>query len=83
MNNVYSFIENLDIKNKTVVAAISGGPDSMLLVDVLVNLKEKLNIKIVVAHVHHNLRKQSDEEAIQVETYCKENNDNGGSRRIL
>ena len=72
MENVYLFINNLDIKNKTVVVAISGGPDSMLLIDTLVDLREKLNIKIVVAHVHHNLRKQSDEEAIQVETYCKQ-----------
>ena len=74
MENVYLFINNLDIKNKTVVAAISGGPDSMLLIDTLVNLKKNLNIKIVVAHVHHNLRKQSDDEAIQVENYCNKNN---------
>ena len=74
MENVYSFINSLNIENDTVVAAISGGPDSMLLIDILVSLRTKLNIKIVVAHVHHNLRKESDEEAIMVEKYCKENN---------
>ena len=67
MNDVYKFIEELNIKNKTVIAAISGGPDSMLLLDILLNLKDKLNIKIVVAHVHHNLRKESDEEAKKVQ----------------
>ena len=73
MNYVYGFIEKLSINNKTVVAAISGGPDSMLLLDILLELKEKLNLKIVVAHVHHNLRKESDEEAKQVEKYCINN----------
>jgi len=74
MNYVYKFIEKLNIKNTTVVAAISGGPDSMLLLDILMRLREKLNLKIVVAHVHHNLRKESDNEAIEVEKICNENN---------
>ena len=74
MDHVYSFIKNLNINGKTIVAAVSGGPDSMLLLDVLLSLRDKLDIKIVVAHVHHNLRKESDDEAIEVEKYCKENN---------
>ena len=74
MDQVYKFINNLNIDNTTVVAAISGGPDSMLLLEILLSLREKLNIKIVVAHVHHNLRKESDEEAIEVEKFCKNNN---------
>ena len=74
MNYVYKFIEKLNINNTTIVAAISGGPDSMLLLDILLDLKEKLNLNIVVAHVHHNLRKESDDEALEVEKYCKEHN---------
>ena len=62
MEDVLSFINNLNIKNETVIAAISGGPDSMLLIHILNKLKMKLNLNIVVAHVHHNLRKESDEE---------------------
>ena len=73
MNYVYKFIEKLNIKNTTIVVAISGGPDSMLLLDILMSLREKLNLKIVVAHVHHNLRKESDNEAIEVEKICNEN----------
>lgn len=74
MQEVYKFIDTLNLNNKCVVAAISGGPDSMFLLDLLIKLRNKLNIKIVVAHVHHNLRKESDEEAIKVEEYCKNNN---------
>lgn len=74
MNYVYKFIEDLKLQNKTVIAAISGGPDSMLLLDILLSLKEKLNLNIIVAHVHHNLRIESDNEAIEVEKFCKNNN---------
>ncbi len=39
----------------TVVAAVSGGPDSTCLLDVLARLGEKLDLAIVVAHVDHGL----------------------------
>ena len=74
MDLVQKFIYELNIENKTIVAAISGGPDSMYLLDVLINLRDKLNINIVVAHVHHNLRKESDYEAIKVKEFCDNNN---------
>ena len=74
MKDVLNFFNNLNLNNKTVIAAISGGPDSMLLIHILNKLKRKLNLNIVVAHVHHNLRKESDNEAIMVEEYCKNNN---------
>lgn len=74
MNNSIKFIENLNINNKTIIAAISGGPDSMYLLELLLSLQEKLNINIIVAHVHHNIRKESDEEARLLEEYCKKHN---------
>lgn len=74
MNDVYKFIRSLNLNNKTVVAGISGGPDSMLLLTILLDLKEELNLNIVVAHVHHNLRKESDDEAIFVRDFCSEKN---------
>ena len=74
MNEVYNFIDKLDIKNKYIVAGISGGPDSMCLLDVLLSLRNKYGYKVVVAHVHHNLRKESDDEALKLEEYCKNNN---------
>ena len=70
MDSVYKFIDSLNIKSEYVVAAISGGPDSMFLLEVL----KKYKFKIVVCHVHHNHRIESDEEAKKVEEYCKKNN---------
>lgn len=74
MNDVNNFIKNLNIKSQYVVCAISGGPDSMFLLKTLLSLKDELNFKIVVAHVHHNLRKESDDEALNLEKFCKDNN---------
>lgn len=75
MEEAYNYIKNLDLKkNDTVVAAISGGPDSMALLYLLIKVKKELNIKVVCAHVNHNLREESKDELIFVRDYC---NDNG------
>jgi tRNA(Ile)-lysidine synthase len=52
-----------------VVAGISGGPDSIFLLYLL----EKLPIKIIVAHVNHQLRKESDSEEQFVSKLCAHN----------
>ncbi len=39
-----------------VVAAISGGADSMVLLHLLDKLKNELSIELIVAHLNHNLR---------------------------
>ena len=68
-NNI---IENELIKNgDKIVVAVSGGPDSMCLLDTLNKLKEELNFSICVAHVNHGIRKESDDEKVYAENYCK------------
>ena len=39
-----------------VLAAVSGGPDSVALLRVLSNLKAELNLRLEVAHVEHGIR---------------------------
>jgi tRNA(Ile)-lysidine synthase len=75
VKEVYDFIlNNTSLNNGDyVVIGTSGGPDSMVLLHHLMNLKDKLHFNIVVAHVHHNIRKESDEEALMVEDYCRDN----------
>lgn len=63
------------LKNKTVIISCSGGPDSMALLSVVNNIKDTNNVKVIVAHVNHKVRKESDEEAVMVENYAKSNND--------
>lgn len=44
-----------------VIIAVSGGPDSVCLLDILYNLKDDLGIFLVVAHFDHGLRPDEDE----------------------
>ena len=62
----YKLIESGD----KIVIAVSGGPDSMCLLDVLRKLKEKLKIEIVVAHVNHSIREEADSETLYIKDYC-------------
>lgn len=68
----YELIKNGD----TIVVGVSGGPDSMTLLNTLKNIKQKnlLEIKIVVAHINHMIREEADEETEYVKDFCKKNN---------
>jgi tRNA(Ile)-lysidine synthase len=52
---------NMITSGELVVVAVSGGPDSVCLLDILCKLKEELGIGIVVAHFDHGLRPDEDE----------------------
>lgn len=73
MEEAYKFlIEDVHLsKNNCVVVAVSGGPDSMALLSFLCNIQKQLKIKIICAHVNHNVRKESIEEKEFVENFCK------------
>ncbi len=58
----------------TIVVGCSGGPDSMALLHALLERRELYQLKIIVAHVDHNVRKESKEECKYVEDFCNKNN---------
>lgn len=60
---------NLNI-DKPVVCAVSGGADSLALIQVLY----ELGYKVILAHVNHHKRIESMEEAKAMEAYAKEKN---------
>lgn len=76
MEEVYNFInKKLNLKETdSIVIGVSGGPDSMALLYIMNQFKEKIGFKIICAHVNHNKRKESVDEQKQLEKYCKENN---------
>lgn len=51
-----------------VVAGVSGGADSMCLLNVLIAMK----LPVIVVHVNHGIRKEAGEDAAYVETFCRE-----------
>ena len=66
----YNLISNGD----KIVVAVSGGPDSMCLLNILKNLRQKFNIELFVAHINHMIREEADSETEYVKNYCERNN---------
>lgn len=59
------------IEGKTVVVGCSGGPDSMVLLDIVRRVKSST---VIVCHVHHGLRESATRDQKIVTTYCKKHN---------
>ena len=75
---IYDKVKEYIIKNKmitpqmTVIAAVSGGADSICLLDVLYHLREELKFTLECAHFNHNLRgSESDADEQFVLQHCK------------
>ncbi len=56
-----------------IVIGCSAGPDSMALVDMLLKIREKYSLSLIVAHVNHNVRVESIDEALYIKDYCVKN----------
>ncbi len=56
----------------TVIAAVSGGPDSVALLHILNRLAPEHGFKLVAAHVNHQLRDEADAEEKFVHNLCRE-----------
>ncbi len=66
--------ENLEINNnETIVLALSGGIDSMVLLDLLNRKKNKVDYNLIAVHINHQLRPESKFEEIYLKNYCQEN----------
>ena len=74
MNNVINFLtKDLKLeKGDVIVIANSGGPDSMCLFNILLSLRDKYDLKLICAHVNHNVREESKDEKVFLENYSKE-----------
>ncbi|MGY3724110.1 tRNA(Ile)-lysidine synthase [Granulicatella balaenopterae] len=61
-----------DLPNKCVVLAVSGGVDSMVLLEEWLQLPKELQAKkTIVCHVNHQLRQESDQEEAMVIAECQ------------
>jgi tRNA(Ile)-lysidine synthase len=55
------FQHSLLKKNDKIVLAVSGGPDSVCLLDIFSKLKKKYSLKLIIAHVNYGLRGKDSE----------------------
>lgn len=77
MNQAYdNLLKNINVSfGESIIVGVSGGPDSMALLTLLLRLRENFNIQIICAHVNHNSGRpgQSDDQKFVCQ-YCKLNN---------
>ena len=66
----YNLIESGD----RIVLGVSGGPDSICMLEILNQLKEKIGFEIFVAHINHGIRENATIDEQYVENYCKKLN---------
>ena len=68
----YNLIEDGD----KIVLGVSGGPDSISMLNILKEIKEEQIIKfeIYVAHINHMIREEAIDDEKYVEDYCNRNN---------
>lgn len=72
LDKVKTWINNyrLVTPGSRILAACSGGPDSLALVHILYRLKDEYGYSLAVAHVNHMLRPEAAEEAKFVEAFA-------------
>jgi tRNA(Ile)-lysidine synthase len=77
---VLSFIRRHSMLDSStgVIVAVSGGPDSLALLDMLLRVREKesalSSLKLHVAHLDHQLRRESDRDAEFVRALARKSN---------
>ena len=75
-NNIYKLDDklildniNIEINEKQIFISLSGGVDSMVLLDII--KKKNPDIEICAIHINYNNRKETKEEQMFLEEYCK------------
>lgn len=74
---------NLINPGDKIILGVSGGPDSIAMLDILRQLESKLDFEIYVVHINHSIRgKDADEDEEYVKNYCKKYNIKCFSKKI-
>ena len=73
LGRILKFIkeEKLVSRGDRVLIALSGGPDSVFLVEILDKIAPILNINIGCAHINHGIREDALKDELFVKKYCE------------
>lgn len=66
----FSLIE----KGDRLLLGVSGGPDSLTMLDLFNRTKDEFNLKLVIFHLNHCFRSEAKKEARYVEKICEKKN---------
>ena len=66
---------NLIKENDKIVVAVSGGPDSIAMLKILIDLKKegKIKAEFYVSHINHMIREEAESDEEYVRKFCKKN----------
>lgn len=70
MDKSIDFLKSLDLGDSYIIVGCSGGPDSMCLLNLLI----EESYPVICAHINHNIRKESKDEFKFLKDYCKKRN---------
>ena len=75
---------NLIEQNDRIVCGVSGGPDSICMLDILRRIKEEkvIDFDIIVCHINHLIREDATDDEQYVEKYCQKYNISFFAKRI-
>ena len=62
---------NLIQTGDKIVCGVSGGPDSISMLNILNEIKKDYNFEIYVAHINHMIREEADDDEKYVQNYCE------------
>lgn len=57
-----------------IVLGVSGGPDSISMLNILNEIKDELKFEIYVAHINHMIREEAIDDEKYVQEYCEKSN---------
>ena len=66
----YNLIENGD----KIILGVSGGPDSICMLDILHKISKKVDFEISVCHINHGLRENGKKDEVFVKDFCEKMN---------
>ena len=74
IERIYNFMTGYNMleEDGCIIAAVSGGADSMCLLEVLRELQRRSGFRLKVFHVHHGLRESADGDLRYVAQYCED-----------
>src|SRR3989304_9228207 len=64
----FTYQYDLIPKSSTVIVGLSGGPDSIFLLNFLVNIRKEKNLHLIAAHLDHQWREESKNDV----KFCQE-----------
>ncbi len=71
LRTLEDFLVKFSIKNKNIIIAFSGGPDSVALAYLMSNLSAKYNLHLILCYFNHGWRKEALNEEIFTENFAK------------